>query len=210
MDDTTPNPDPTDGDADLQALRSLGQDIGQDPGEWLEPPAGLWERIASEAGVAIRDERAGGQGSRRSFGAALPWMLTLAAVLALVALTVGVLLRTTPDNDLDDATLLAQAPLELLGDVGSGNAELLDADGTLHLRLETADLEPGDGFLELWVIDLDVTKLVSLGPLRTDGVYELPPGLDPVAFPVVDVSIEPIDGDPTHSGNSVLRGILDF
>jgi hypothetical protein len=27
-------------------------------------------------------------------------------------------------------------------------------------------------------------------------------------YPVVDVSIEPTDGDPAHSGNSVVRGTL--
>jgi hypothetical protein len=54
-----------------------------------------------------------------------------------------------------------------------------------------------------------VSKLVSLGPLRRDGVYDLPAGLDPAAFPIVDVSVEPIDGDPAHSGDSVLRGELE-
>jgi anti-sigma-K factor RskA len=80
----------------------------------------------------------------------------------------------------------------------------------LQLRLSTNDLDAGDGFLEVWVISPDVTQLVSLGPLRNDGVYDLPSGLDPAAFPIVDVSVEPIDGDPTHSGASVLRGELTF
>jgi hypothetical protein len=55
-----------------------------------------------------------------------------------------------------------------------------------------------------------VSKLVSLGPLRPDGVYDLPAGLEPEQFPIVDVSLEPIDGDPTHSGDSLLRGQLEF
>jgi hypothetical protein len=76
--------------------------------------------------------------------------------------------------------------------------------------VETTGLDPGDGFLEVWVIDAEVTKLVSLGPSRPDGTYDLPPGLDPEDFPVVDVSVEPLDGDPAHSGDSVLRGELTF
>ena len=52
------------------------------------------------------------------------------------------------------------------------------------------------------------TTLVSLGPLRPDGIYDIPPGVDPSRFPIVDVSVEPVDGDPTHSGDSVLRGEL--
>ena len=84
----------------------------------------------------------------------------------------------------------------------------MERDGSLQLRLSTNDLDAGDGF-EV-VINPDVTQLVSLGPLRADGVYDLPQGLDPAAFPIVDVSVEPIDGDPTHSGASVLRGELTF
>ena len=56
----------------------------------------------------------------------------------------------------------------------------------------------------------EVQRLVSLGPVRADGTYDLPAGLDPAAFPIVDVSGERIDGDPTHSGDSVLRGQLTF
>jgi hypothetical protein len=50
--------------------------------------------------------------------------------------------------------------------------------------------------------------MVSLGPVRSDGRYEIPAAVDVSAFPIVDVSIEPADGVPTHSGRSVLRGTL--
>jgi hypothetical protein len=86
----------------------------------------------------------------------------------------------------------------------------VDDDGDLVLQVEAEGLDAGDGFLEVWVIDPEVTKLVSLGPSRPDGSYDLPSGLDPEEFPVVDVSVEPLDGDPAHSGDSVLRGTLTF
>ena len=89
-------------------------------------------------------------------------------------------------------------PSTRLASAGSGRAELVADDGTLQLRLETAALDADDGFLEVWLIDPTVTRLVSLGPLRPDGVYDLPSGVDPAAFPIVDISIEPVDGDPTH------------
>ena len=108
----------------------------------------------------------------------------------------------------DDARLVAAVELERLGGSGTGRAELLDRDGSFQIRLETDGLDPTDGYLELWLLDPSATKLVSLGPLRADGVYDVPPGVDPRAFPVVDVSVEPVDGDPTHSGQSVLRGAL--
>jgi len=40
--------------------------------------------------------------------------------------------------------------------------------------------------------------------------YDLPDALDPHAFPIVDVSVEPADGVPAHSGVSVLRSALQF
>ena len=148
-------------------------------------------------------ERADSGGRHRS---RTPWLLAAAAVVVGV-IAGGALLR---DGSSDDSTVVAAADLAPLGDAGEGNAELVDRDGSLQLRLSTNDLDAGDGFLEVWVINPDVTQLVSLGPLRADGVYELPQGLDPAAFPIVDVSVEPIDGDPTHSGASVLRGELTF
>ena len=81
---------------------------------------------------------------------------------------------------------------------------------SLQLRLATTGIESTDGFTEVWLINPDVTELISLGPIRTDGVYDLPPGLDPTAFPIMDVSSEQFDGNPQHSGDSVLRGQFSF
>ena len=49
---------------------------------------------------------------------------------------------------------------------------------------------------------------MSLGPFRGNGLYLVPAGVDPARFPIVDVSEEPPDGQPTHSGISLLRGDL--
>jgi len=126
-------------------------------------------------------------------------------------LLVGAGALVTRLGDSDSPTVLAASPLErLAGDSGEGRAELLDDDGSLELQVDTAGLDAGDGFLEVWVIDRDVTKLISLGPLRADGRYDLPAGFDAEAYPIVDVSVEPIDGNPAHSGDSVLRGELRF
>jgi anti-sigma-K factor RskA len=127
--------------------------------------------------------------------------------VVVIAAVAGTVLATSGN---DDPSLVASTSLEPLGAAGAGTAELVDDDGDLRLRVETADIDPGDGFLEVWVIDPEVSKLVSLGPLRPDGVYDLPAGLEPEQFPIVDVSLEPIDGDPTHSGDSLLRGQLEF
>ena len=62
----------------------------------------------------------------------------------------------------------------------------------------------------MWLLDRDAKRLISLGPLgpgRT-GSYVLPVSIDLAEFPVVDVSVEPADGNPAHSGVSAVRGPL--
>ena len=227
--DHTPGDDvvPTPPD-ELAELRALAVEVGAEPTSWIEPPAGLWDRIAAEAGVDPsaaapptepeaappgEPEPADDSGPedvvplaprRRSGARVVPWVLGIAAAV-LVAVGVGVVASRGSEPD-----VVATTELDRLGDSGEGRAELVDDDGTYRLRVDTADLDAGDGFLEVWVIDEGVSRLVSLGPLRPDGTYDLPGSIDPRDFPVVDVSVEPVDGDPTHSGDSVLRGTLEF
>lgn len=218
VDHTPPPPDDALDDEldELEALRALGRRLGVDadhPLEALEPPPhGIFDRIAAEVAdtpaapaTVVPIDRRAGRGGR-----APRWLLpaAVAAAAAVVAVVAGSVV--VGGDDADEPAVVATAVLGPLGTAtGSGRAELLDADGRLQLRVETDPLDAGDGFLEVWVIDTAVEQLVSLGPVRADGLYELPPGLDPRAFPIVDVSVEPIDGDPTHSGDSVLRGQLE-
>lgn len=227
-------PDDLDDDEVLRELRTLGARLGPPDGDdWEEPPAGLFDRIAAEAGVgpaSVAGDDATGpphdatgaphdtvgapggatvhplERRERPQPRRAPWLLAAAAAVLVV---VGAVVLLRPSSD-DGGTVVASADLEQLQDRGEGRAELVDRDGDLELRLDTSDLDPGDGFLEVWMIDTEVSRLVSLGPLRADGVYDLPGGVDPEAFPVVDVSAEPVDGDPAHSGDSLLRGQLTF
>ena len=224
MADDATTPGPRD-EPELDALRSL---VGGRPVEevtWEEPPAGVWDRIAAELGVPgappgdAAGEPVAAAGSVHSPGPAagrpptdirsrrrvVPWLVGAAAAVVLLVVGVAVLADRSPSSD-----VVASVELDRLGPSGSGAAELVEQDGRYRLQVDTADLDPGDGFLEVWVIDSDVSRLVSLGPVRPDGTYDLPPDLDPRQFPVVDVSVEPLDGDPAHSGDSVLRGQLTF
>lgn len=202
---------PEDEHDDLTTLRAFARDRQLEPVSWEAPPADLWARIEAAAGTdEVEDESAGGGVVLRPQPSRWfrPGLLAAAAVVAVAVAAVAIL---QPWDRSPSETLVAATPLEPLTEVGSGRAELIQRDGAMQLRLDTTELDPGaDGFLEVWVIDTDVSQLVSLGPLRSDGLYDLPAGLDPEAFPVVDVSIEPLDGDPTHSGDSVLRGQLRF
>ncbi|MGA9278345.1 anti-sigma factor [Ilumatobacter sp.] len=134
------------------------------------------------------------------------WLLAAAAAL-IVVVTAGAVVWMRPSVD---SSVVASVELERLGDTGTGSAELVDDGGSLRLRVVTDGVEAPEGFTEVWLINTELTELVSLGPIREDGSYDLPPGLDPADFPIVDLSFEPLDGNPEHSGDSVLRGELTF
>lgn len=93
---------------------------------------------------------------------------------------------------------------------GQGEARLVQIGDGYALDLDVPELPEVDGYFELWIADSTFEGVVSLGPISGDGRYSLPANLDPVAYPVVDVSVELIDGDPTHSERSAWRGELDL
>jgi anti-sigma-K factor RskA len=134
----------------------------------------------------------------------LPWLLAAAAVILVVAGSVIALNRSAKPS------VVASTALVRLGPNGRGDAALVKDRGKLRLRVHTSGLDARGGFLEVWVMDPGARRLVSLGPLRSDGIYDLPSGLQPRKFPIVDVSVEPLDGNPAHSTDSVLRGRLRF
>ena len=88
-------------------------------------------------------------------------------------------------------------------------------DGVRRIVIEVSEparSTPGQ-YLEAWLIDTDGKQLYSLGALtpepddtRYHGTFRLPPDLQLTAFDTVDVSAERFDGNPTHSGASLLRG----
>ncbi len=111
----------------------------------------------------------------------------------------------------DDGVAVAAADLDPLDDSGaSGNASVVEReDGTRVLRVELAAGAPAEGYYEAWLLTESVTGLVPLGVVRPGTEeFELPAGLDLGEYPVVDVSVEPLDGDPAHSGLSIARGEL--
>lgn len=100
------------------------------------------------------------------------------------------------------------------------NADLPEAfDGTASVTVEVDDdpqIEisfdapvPTNEPVELWLLSADGTDIVSVGLVEAgDTTWDWPEGLTPEDYPIVDLSIEPADGDPTHSGRSILRGEL--
>ena len=111
-----------------------------------------------------------------------------------------------------DVDVVASAVLEPLpGWDALGEARVVtDESGRRVLAVDLDDDVPVDGFREVWLLRPDVSGLVSVGTLEgRSGRFELPDGLDLAEFSVVDVSQEGFDGDPAHSGDSIVRGPLE-
>lgn len=185
----------------------------------VAPPDAVWERVRGELGLPadlVPDAAPVAPSSVAGPPVPVParrrpgsrWWLAAAAGLVVggVAggLVVGAVLRD------DDDAVLAEARLEALpGWSATGDAvveESADGSRTLVVRLSGAE---ADGFREVWLLDREATRLVGLGVLDGDeGRFTIPVGLDLDDFAVVDVSAEAFDGDPGHSGDSILRGEL--
>jgi anti-sigma-K factor RskA len=138
------------------------------------------------------------------------WWPIVAAAAAL-GLVVGV--GATVIVNRNDVQVAASTPLTALpGQTGHGTAELLGARNDPELRVSVAGPLPTDRYREVWLINSDGERMYSLGvlPESGSGTYPLPTlladGLD--GFTIVDVSIEPYDGNPEHSRNSQVRGTL--
>ena len=136
-------------------------------------------------------------------------LMVAAAAVAGAVVGAGAVAVLTRGDDGESVTTVA---LDRLGDEpASGRAEVVvRADGSraLQVDLDAPDLD-GE-YYEIWLIEPDVVDMVPLGVVRPGAqTFEVPAGLDLGEYPIVDVSVEPLDGDPTHSGYSVARGQLE-
>lgn len=79
---------------------------------------------------------------------------------------------------------------------------------TVDLRVKGLPAPKKGEFYELWVLG-DAGKMISLGIIRVDASgsaeVRMPLPVSLRRFPIFDISLEPGDGNPTHSGHSVLR-----
>jgi anti-sigma-K factor RskA len=184
-------------------LRALG------PEEW-EPAAP--PPLRAPAGE--QDEPVGRRArtrTRRRFAAPLVLRPALAAATALVLVAVGAgggaLIagshgdgRTAPGREV---------ALAAVGDGPRGaHADARLRSTTMQLTVTGLPRVGAGGFYEVWMMR-DAGHLVALGSFRVgaDGRarIDLPVTASPRRFPVLDISREPADGDPAHSGHSVLR-----
>ena len=132
-------------------------------------------------------------------------VVAVACALALLAAGVGV--GTLLDREREPSEQVALAPVGDLDPSAQGRVSL--DDDRVTVRVDGLRPTEAGGFYELWLLGPD-QRLVGLGSFRVgdDGTatLRLPLPVDPRAFDFFDISLEPGDGDPGHSGASVLRG----
>ncbi|WP_169744279.1 anti-sigma factor, partial [Knoellia aerolata] len=113
----------------------------------------------------------------------------------------------------DPGATVATAELDTL-DTGQrlGSATVSRQDDGVTLAVSARDLEAGpDGYVEVWLINRDGRRLVSVGVMR-DGAesasFPISQRLLDEGYVVVDISREQFDDKPQHSGDSIVRGSL--
>ena len=201
---------------DIANVEALLRELDTDDLILDQPPAGLWGNIerAVEGDISTMAPATPLRVRRRLVQ---PLLLAAAVVAVLVAGVVVITTRQNSDQVLATAVLRYEPGFDPLGENASASVSLIDASAGLAITLDESNL-PSDltesADLELWLIEPDangnVVDLVSLGVVGTDRPesFAVPTGFDPRRYSVVDISVEPHDGNAAHSGRSILRGGL--
>ena len=185
------------------------------------PEPRVWAAVASELGIPVDppaspveerpERRAPGPRPARSrpsrFRRPLTVGIAALAAAAAIAVAVVVVLPRPASRAVETATLRAFPDWP-----DARGTAVLEVSGsgarTLHVSLSSVRVRSGDA-IELWLIDPDASRLVSLGDVGgSGGDVTVPRGIDLSHYSTVDVSAEPPDGNPAHSGNSIVRGPL--
>lgn len=214
--------------AAVAALRDTVATLREPAPRTVAPPPAVWEAVEAElerepehpaptpavphdldSHRTVRTERNGRDGrSGRRFTAA--WVAGAAAV-GLVVGVAGSRLLDRPDAPTAPVTV-ASATLDTLDTRQfRGTADVVRQGSGLDLTVATAPIDPGDGYLEVWLINKDLERMVSVGvlePGKESQSFAIPRELLDQGYVIVDISREGFDDKPQHSGDSVVRGTL--
>jgi len=185
--------------------------------EWSDPSPGTWEAITSALGLPASD--GGDVQPSGSDVATAParmgrraWLMAAGGFVAGgLATALGLRLADGPADD--HAELVGRADLTPLDspDETLGSAELLrDASGySLSVDIPAGLTNP-DGYVEVWLINTDGARMVSVGVFAagTSGRFAIDQALIESGYLIVDLSNEDFDDEPRHSGDTIVRGQL--
>jgi len=189
--------------ATLRRTRAAGDLLRREPGlsSLSAPPPEVWGAIQRELAGDDTVVPMPARPTRRR-----PWAWVAAAVVGAV-LGSAITWAATQGSDSAHRATTSSALVPLGRNRTSGTISLTGSQPGAQLSLDVSELDPGPGFVEVWLLDARTGGMVSLGVLDGDhGSWALPPGLDLSAYDQVDVSREPYDGNPAHSQDSLARG----
>lgn len=178
----------------------------------IAPPAQVWNNVLAELEVEVASNEADARRQAKPWYQSSRLLSAAAAALLMVGVAAAVVAYRGGEQPVNEVAAAAMSndglPVET-----QALAEAIfacDDDGCFVDIDLNALPDAGADQLELWVINSDVTDMHSLGLItEADGRFELPDGVTADDFPIVDISVEPDDGDATHSGLSVLRGVFE-
>ncbi len=151
--------------------------------------------------------------SRRRERPATGWLAAAAVAGIVVGSGVTALVTGRDEGPAPSPTVatVAAAQLDTL-DTGRdlGTAQVVRSPSAVSLSISTHDLTPEGGYLEVWLINEDGKRMVSVGVLPGGGtrVFPISQALIDRGYTIVDISREAYDDDPAHSGVSLVRGTL--
>lgn len=187
---------------------SAAQPMGQAPAE--DAPAAARPDVPDVSPAGGHDElaaRRSGAGRRR---VGLGWVAGAAAA-GLVFGVVGARVLTGEEATAPAITV-ASTSLDTLDTLEAlGTADLNREDGRTDLVVRTDPIDADDGYLEVWLINRDLQRMVSVGvmdPAEGDQSFPVTQELIDQGYVIVDISREGFDDKPQHSGDSVVRGTL--
>lgn len=196
--------------AEVEELAAVTRQVRATTGaeRLVAPPAQVWEAVRAEVDGAASAEVVPIATRRR-----VSWVTTAAA--ACIGLLVGggaVYAATAGQRATVPApAVVASASLAPLpGSTASGNVQVVSTSSGPRVQVDVTGLAPVSGYYEVWLLDKDGKKLVALGALdgSARGSFAMPQGIAMTDYPVVDVSLQAPNGDPSHSHHSLVRGTL--
>ena len=205
---------------------------------WNRPPDRLWSRIeeaivldsatppgtedqtpaaeapaaaepATEKPAAVPVTTLESRRARRQGRRVMPW----AAGMAVAGLAIGLLTGRGLWSDTPPASpTIAQTQLDALDtNQRLGQARVIRAGGRVDLTVATTGpLDARNGFIEVWLINKDGKRMVSVGLLAggSPQIFPITQTLIDRGYVIVDISREGFDNRPQHSGDSLARGTL--
>ncbi|WP_394768479.1 anti-sigma factor [Lacisediminihabitans sp.] len=195
--------------AGISRTLSLSPDVAPAPFEAAKPEPASEPEPEPEAAPPAGSPRRRGHVARRRNRRWIAVVTAAAVLLAIGGVGGAILLQNAR---LAQPTVLTEARLKALPAWAGSSGEAVvekTRSGQRDVVVTVSESRSGSGFREVWLISPDLKKLISIGVLSgTEGRFVIPPDVNLKDYPIVDVSQEKLDGNPAHSGDSIVRGTL--